>query len=86
MVIIVSKSAEPSGIMGFTFKHQTVSPLAGVLNAAAESLAAGKCNRLEFVHLVGPGMKLDNCFSGLRIDELRLIGVYWMVAAHFNTT
>jgi hypothetical protein len=86
MVIIVSKGAEPSGVMSFTFEHQTVSPLGGVLNTAAETLAAGKSNRLEFIHLIRPKIELDNCFSGLRIDELGLVGVYWMVAAHLNTT
>ena len=86
MVIIVSKSTEPGGVMSFTFEHQTISPLAGILNAAAETLAAGESNRLEFVHLVGPGMKLDNCFSSLRIDELGFVGIYRMVATHFSTT
>ncbi|MBE5708343.1 MAG: hypothetical protein EGR51_00365, partial [Oscillibacter sp.] len=86
MIVIVSEGAEPSSIMGFTFEHQTVGPLTGILNAAAKTLAAGKSNRLKFIHLIGPGIKLDNCFSSLRIDEFGLIGVNGVVTAHTKTT
>ena len=45
VVIIISKRAEPSGIMIFEFEQTTVCPLPRVVNAASDTLTTGKWNK-----------------------------------------